>query len=105
MLIINGTAPAACDQLSDAFGAGKQTKASGDRWGFVSRCEVTDRSTGATTEATQVNWSGIIASAAGCVAAWVLGATLSGLIDRGRGLAGALVALLISAVALGAFCV
>jgi hypothetical protein len=56
-----------------------------------------------TTEATEVNWSGIVASAAGCVAAWVLGAVLVGLIERRHGLIVALVSLVVSAGALVVF--
>jgi len=103
VLIIGGTAPAACDDLPDAFARGMDTEVSGDQWGFVSRCQVTDRATGVTTEATEVNWSGIVASAAGCVAAWVLGAVLGGLIERRHGLIVALVSLFVSAGALVVF--
>jgi hypothetical protein len=102
-LIINGTAPAACDQASTAFQAGMRTDVSGDDFGFVSRCDVTDRSTGTTTKTTAVNWSGIIASVAGCIAAWLFGAAIGGLIDRRPALAGAGVAFLVSAGALATF--
>jgi hypothetical protein len=102
VLLINGTAPTACDELPDAFGAGKHTEASGDGLGFA-KCAVTDPSTGSTAEVTKINWSGIIASVAGCIGAWFLGASLGGIIDRRRGVTIALVLLLVSAVALLAF--
>jgi hypothetical protein len=103
ILIINGAAPAACDQLSDAFRHGKHTEVSGDDLGFVSRCAVTDRSTGTKVEKTEINWSGIIASVAGCIGAWLMGAAIVGLVDRRRGLTFALASLLVAAGALVVF--
>ena len=102
-LIINGTAPAACDEAPRPFEAGVDTDVSGDDLGFVSHCDVTDRSSGVTVNTTVVNWSGTIGSAAGCIAAWLLGAAIGGLIDRRRALAGAGVAFVVSAGALLTF--
>jgi hypothetical protein len=92
--LINGTAPAACEEIPNAYGRGVHTEPSGDRWGLVSRCKVTDRPTGLATQRTVVNWTGIIASIAGCIGAWFLGAAIGGLLDRKRAFVVASIALL-----------
>ena len=82
-----GTAPLACDNLPQAYHHGMKTRTSSTLEVVASHCEVTDRSTHETVKRTEVNWSGLVASVAGCVAAWLLGASLSGLIDWRRGVA------------------
>jgi hypothetical protein len=100
--ILGLTAPAACDEAPRAFGSGVHTDVGGG-WGFVSTCDVTDRSSGVRVDTTVVNWSGIICSLAGFIAAWLLGAAIVGLIDRRRGFAAAGGSLLVSVGALVTF--
>jgi hypothetical protein len=94
---LEATAPVACDEVPTAFSHGVKTEQSTTLDLVASSCEVTDRSTQVTVEKTVVNWSGLVAAIAGCAAAWLLGASLAGVVDRRRGLlraaAGALVAL------------
>ena len=101
--IIGTTAPAACDEAPRAFGGGVDTEVGGDGWGFVSACDVTDRSSGERVDATVVNWAGIICSIAGVIAVWLLSSAIVGLINRRRGFAGGGLALLVSGVALATY--
>jgi hypothetical protein len=99
-VIINGTAPSACDLTPRAFDRGVQTDVGGDDLGLYSSCEVTDTATAVSEKVTQINWSGLIGALALCAAAWCLGALLGGVLDRRRGLTLLLIAVLVAAVAL-----
>lgn len=81
---LDATAPVACNETPRTFTRGVTTDQSTTLGVVASRCAVTDRSTGVTVQKTVVNWSGLIASIAGCIAAWLLGAAIAGLMDRRR---------------------
>jgi hypothetical protein len=96
VLGLYGTAPVACDELPQVFRHGMKTRQSTTLEVVASHCEVTDRSTHETVENTEVNWPGLVASVAGCVAAWLLGASITRLVDRRRGLAATAVLALVA---------
>lgn len=100
LVLVNGTAPSACDRMPRAFDRGVQTDVAGDELGLYSSCEVTDTVTGASEKVTQINWSGLIAALALCAAGWCFGALLGGVLDLRRGLILLLVAVLVAAVTL-----
>ena len=100
-LILNGTAPTPCSELPQAFDHGMKTEYSSSAIdALAASCRATDRATHETFEKTIVNWSGIVASVAGCAAAWLLGATIARMIDWRRGLLAAAALLLVAAAAL-----
>jgi hypothetical protein len=81
---LDATAPVACDETPKAFTHGVTTDQSTALEVVASHCEVTNRSTRVTVEKTVVNWPGLIASIAGCIAAWLLGAAIAGVMHRRR---------------------
>jgi hypothetical protein len=96
------SAPAACDQLPTAFDEGVTTTHSGGLGSFVvDRCETTRAVDGAQNQVTVVNWSGLIAGMALCLAAWLAGALLAGRVPwrTGGPMLGASVAAYCAAVA------
>ena len=76
MIDLEATEPVACNEVPIAFDRGVETEQSTTLEVLASMCEVTDRSSQVTVEKTVVNWSGVVASIAGCIAAWLLGASL-----------------------------
>lgn len=97
---IGVTAPAACNELPDAFRDGGTTSYNGGVESFiVDHCERTE-SDGSRDAVTIINWSGLSIALGLCAGAWFLGAALVGRVARRLG-AGA-IAVSAAAVALGA---
>jgi hypothetical protein len=103
LMLINGTAPAACNEVPRAFTDGVQTEVGGDDLGLYSSCRVTNAAGEVEDEETQVNWSGLLAALGLCVGAWCLGAIFVGRLDPRRGALILLASALLTAAALAAF--
>lgn len=80
LLMLGFAAPAACDELPDAFSRGVTTEHSDTLWVVASHCETTSRATGTSASATVINWSGLVGATALLVGAWAAGAGAAGLI-------------------------
>lgn len=85
-LLLDFSAPTACDALPSAFSRGVKTEYSDTLWVVASYGETTSIVDGSRESTTVVNWAGLLASGSLLIGAWILGAGLAELVDRRRAL-------------------
>ena len=104
LVILGGTAPAACSELPGAFSHGVTTSYSDTLGGLLaSHCEFTRHSDGVRVEKDVINWSGLASAVAICAGAWLTGAAIGGVVDWRKALAGVACCGLVVFAALAAF--